>query len=53
MPRVNIDRLKMEWAGVPAGAKILVLLLPESESRKDAISDQIWRTIIELQRAEC
>jgi hypothetical protein len=26
MPRTSIERLRMEWAGVPAGAKMLVEL---------------------------
>jgi hypothetical protein len=34
MPRTSMERLKMEWAGVPAGAKILVEPWLKSEERK-------------------
>jgi hypothetical protein len=49
MPRTSIERLKMEWAGVPAGAKILVEPWLKSEERRA----QIVRDNLQLRKTGC
>jgi hypothetical protein len=46
MPRTSIERLKMEWAGVPAGANMLVDPWLKPEERRA----QILRDNMELPR---
>ena len=50
MPSTSSDRPKMECAGVPAGAKMLVEPVPKDEGTWVAMADQICRVNMTLRK---